>query len=202
MKWDWLGALAFALASSRSRLTDAATRQLALDDRATPPESCSFHNYRGFSFGVRSISNQAFRTLLVAFQSCQMKRGAAVLGAVVHISLKLKGRELKWKPQEKRLTSNFFRHLWLLGHMKPGRRPDASLPIPYASSGGILHIKRDRRDQILLWPSHTPHIYRYICIIDDVVIPCAIARENFLVLPGFIHFAAAVDDVMSGLNAS
>ena len=80
---------------SRSRLTDAATRQLALDDRATPPESCSFHNYRGFSFGVRSISNQAFRTLLVAFQSCQMKRGAAVLGAVVHISLKLKGRDLK-----------------------------------------------------------------------------------------------------------
>ena len=60
-------------------------------------------------------------------------------------------------------TSNFFRHLWLLGHMKPGRRrPDASLPIPYASSGGILHIKRDRRDQIRLWPSHTPHIYRYI----------------------------------------
>ena len=86
--------------------------------------------------------------------------------------------------------------------MKPGRRPDASLPIPYASSGGILHIKRDRRDQILLWPSHTPHIYRYICIIDDVVIPCAIATENFLVLAGFIHFAATVDDVMSGLNAS
>ena len=85
--------MAFALASSRSRLTDAATRQLALDDRAT--ESCSVHNYRGFGFGVRSISNQAFRTLLVAFQSCQMKRGAAVLGAVVHISLKLKGRELR-----------------------------------------------------------------------------------------------------------
>ena len=82
-----------------SRITDAtATRQLALDDRAT--ESCSVHNYRGFGFGVRSISNQAFCTLLVAFQSCQMKRGATMLRAVVHVSLKLKGREFRWKPTE------------------------------------------------------------------------------------------------------